>query len=199
MDEQFRNPFERWETPGGDAPQYAPQQTSPYAPQGQPQQDTSAYGAPGYNPYLVQYTSAPKKTGAIPPAVKKKSHKGMIIVIVAAVLLIGAGITFWQLGFFHSKDGIYVWDDYSVFGLYAEIEIDGDEAKITMNSNPASKTGDTAYTDTRTIDVDVEFDGDSVTFSKDDMYMVCEYDRKNGKIIAKDDNYVQSDIEFEKK
>ncbi len=201
--------------------QYAPQQDAQYSPQGgqqqytpprqdypympdsmnqpyMPQQPADGYGSAGYDPYLVHYTPQPKNTPA-EPVRKKKSHIGMILGIVAGVLVVGTVITFWQLGFFHSRNGTYVWDDFSAFGLYSEIEINGDKAKITMDSNPASKTGDTAYTDTRTIEVDVYFDGNTVEFSKDGNVLVCEYDRKNGKIISRDDTYVQADIEFEKK
>ena len=190
----------------------AASEQSPYAPQpsyGQqppafgtaytPEQPSDGYGAPGYNPYLVQYTPAPKPAPSAVPPLKKRSHLGRILGIIAAVLLVGAGITCWQLGLFSSKNGTYVWDDFSVFGLYAEIEIDGDKAKITMNRDPSGSTGDTAYTDVRTIEVDVNFTKDTVQFIKDDVYYECAYDRKEGKIIARDDNYIQADIEFEKK
>ena len=203
---EVQNPF---------APQqpYAPQQSvqqpnvqpQPFMPQ-QPytQQQTyvpqdAGYGAPGYNPYLVQYEPQAKKESYAMPEPGRKSRLKVIISLTLVVLLAGTAGVLWYLGFFHSKNGTYVWDDYQVFGMYAEIEIDGDTAKITMNSNGTGSSGDTNYKDVRTIQVDVEFDGDEVKFSKDDTVLVCKYDRKNQRITAKDDAYVNADMQFEKK
>ena len=182
---------------------YGPQQT--YVPQQSynPQQtyvpQDAGYGAPGYNPYLVQYEPQAKKESYEQPEPGRKSRLKVIISLTLVVLLAGTAGILWYLGFFRSKNGTYVWDDYQVFGMYAEIEIDGDTAKITMNSNGSGSSGDTNYKDVRTIQVDVEFDGDEVKFSKDDTVLICKYDRKNQRITAKDDAYVNADMEFEKK
>ena len=161
----------------------------PYA--GMQEQNPDSYGAPGYDPYLVRYEPRPQTEETAVSVSKKKSHAGMIIGIICAVLLVGTGIVLWQLGFFTSRNGTYVWDDYKVFGITAEITIDGDSAKVTVNS--------TITNDTRTVECGVEFTWDTITLVQEDgSILVCDYDRKAGKIISRDDTYVNSDIEFEK-
>ena len=212
-DQNMQTPFDRLSEQQGNPFAHAPQQTGyeqqprqtgyeqpqpqtgyeqpqPQTGYGQPQQPTG-YGAPGYDPYLVHYEPRPRQTGpSSEPPKKKKSRIGLVIGIICAVLLVGAGITLWQLGFFHPKNGNYVWDDYKVFGLTAEIKLDGDKAAVTVNS--------TRTQETKTVECDVEFGYDTVTFVKDGKVLICDFDRKHGKIVSNDDSYVNGDIVFER-
>lgn len=69
-------------------------------------------------------------------------------------------------------DGTYVCNDYALYGINMEIEIDDDEFVMTM-----------AYEDeTETIEGTCKVDGDEIILTYDGESLSCEYDSKEGTI-----------------
>lgn len=206
---QQRSPY----APQG-RPEYAPGEPSPFAP-GQDQQIHAGPDMSEYASYQPQYysqgqgsgaeqmdtpfgmasyapqgnrTSSHASSGRVRDEAPRKRRIGPILGITGAVLVLAGFLTAWMLGWFHSRNGVYVWDDYAKADMTAKIEIDGDKAKITMVSKQ----------DVRAVDCDVEFESDTVKFIYNGKVLVCDYDRKKGIITERDDQYTGVDIVFEK-
>ncbi len=184
---------------------YEPQQTAPSAPdmsdygsyrpqyreevqQSEEQKMDTPFGAATYSPYSSYSGGGPRPVSLKDEEEPGKSRLGMILGIIGGVLVVAGLLTAWLLGWFHSRNGVYVWDDYSNADMTAKIEIDGDKATITMVSKD----------DTRTVDCDVEFSSDTVKFIYNGKVLSCAYDRRNGRITAKDDYYIGVDIVFDR-
>ena len=165
---------------------YRPQYIQEQQP-GVQQMDTP-FGAASYTPYGSQNRGPRISAGEEDPRVPGRHHFGRILGIVAAVLMAAGLVAAWMLGWFHSRNGVYVWDDYANADMTAKIEIDGDKAVIIMKSKE----------DVRTVNCDVEFSGDTVKFVCNDKILICDYDRRKGIITEKDDYYTGVDLVFEK-
>lgn len=141
-----------------------------------------------YDPYMGVQTyseSLPE------PRVKEKAGKngiGKWIGLSAGVLALGAVLVLWLLGFFHSKNGTYIWDDYQVFGMTVELKIDGDTGDLTITADGKPQTQK----------CDVTFDSDRVVLSMNGKYLNCSYNRKKQTITIPDDTYLNSDLVLEK-
>ena len=178
---QYQNPYTPFAGPAGTQP------ADPFHP------GASSVDVQSYDPYkgLQLYSQQipegysreeQKKTG------KKAGGIGKWIGLSAGILAVGAVLVLWLLGFFHSKNGTYIWDDYQVFGMTVELKIDGDTADLTITADGKPQTQK----------CNVAFDSDKVVLSMNGKYLNCEYNRKKQTITIPDDAYLNSDLVLEK-
>ena len=172
-----------------DLSQYSSYQPGYYSDgQSSVQQMDTPFGAAIYSPYGNRSNTPRSSSYGDTEIPTKKRKAGPILGILGAVILIAGLVTAWMLGWFQSRSGIYVWDDYANADMTAKIEIDGEKAVITMKSKE----------DIRTVECDVEFSSDTVKFVYGGKVLTCDYDRRNGLITEKDDIYTGVDLVFEK-
>lgn len=119
------------------------------------------------------YQAAPAYAAAPAPAGNKK---GLIIGLIAGAALIVAVVLILVFFVFGGgdADGTYVCSDYALFGINMEIEIDGDEFVMTMES--------TYDDETETIEGECEVKGDEIILTYDGEDLACPYDAKEGTI-----------------
>ena len=184
-----RNPYTAQPGAAQDLSQYASYQPQYYGEgqAAQSQQVDTPFGTASYSPYGNRSTPRASTSDELSDTTGKH-RAGLYLGIAGALLVIAGVLTAWMLGWFHSRSGTYVWDDYAKADMTAKIEIDGDKATITMVSKE----------DVRTVNCDVEFSGDTVKFVYNGKVLTCDYDRRNGIITEKDDFYTGVDIVFEK-
>ncbi len=191
-DRNFQNPINPFDVgPQTYGNPETPAKTGYEMPQGKPvfefpDFDQQPYSKQEYNPYYVTFDPAREETEEKKPG---KSKALPIILISTGVIAALTVVMLWVLGFFHSKNGKYVWDDYLFHDMSAELTIDGDEGKILITSKE----------DLKTMSCEVYFEKDTVTLiAEDGRYLTGKYNRKNQVIVFEDDPYLGTDIELEK-
>lgn len=114
-------------------------------------------------PYAQSYEAAPAK----------KSKKALIIGLIAGVVAIAAVVLVLVMFVFgKGADGTYVCNEYALFGIEMELEIDGDEFVLS-----ATYDGET-----ETVEGTCKVDGDEIILTSDGEDVTCEYDEKEGTI-----------------
>ncbi len=134
------------------------------APGGMPQ---------GGAPMQPQYQAAPQGGG-------KKT--GLIIGIAVAAVVVIALIVCFALGLFSSKNGKYVCDDYSAYGMELSLEVKGSKFTMTVN----------AFGETETTEGTIKFKGDKVE-------LTAEGDTIEGTYSKKDKSITFEGMTFKKK
>jgi hypothetical protein len=144
------------------------QYTDPNAPYADPTQ--AAYGSP-YG------TAQPKK------------KTGMIIGIIAGVVVVAAVVVCLVLFVFGNKrDGKYVCDIYSAFGIDVYLDVNGEDVKMVMEYD-TDGDGEITEDEQESQEGTIEFDGDTCTITIDGSSEECTYDKKEGTITISDEDY----------